>query len=286
MDYISFGYNNIRQGCMIGLPVSYFAKTKQDLKELSPPSGFCNFFGNCITYRDIEQKLGPDGVDEFKENLLLSDEAKLFGLAHAVAKTNSLFASSTVNLVDLIGFSIAYFISYRRSRIYKLQWAKRRNLYATVSFIALSTSIISRMILEPILEKKLDVEACNFGLDCCEGAVEYYEKMLNRNKMLRSIIKDGTYLIDEDGNFAKKPLNIPFTDITLYKNHFGMKITERKQVCQKELVNMVIRLSKEAENKEKEPSKDEAEAKKENVKDNELQFLKDIRLKLESTLKK
>ena len=150
------------------------------------------------------------------------------------------------------------------------------------SLFALSASIFSRMLLESVLEKRIDVETCNFGLDCCEGAAEYYEKMLNRNKILRSVIQDGTYLIDEDGNFTKKPLNIPFTDITLYRNHFGMKLTERKQLCKKELVNMVIKLSKEAENKEKEPVKSETENKKD---DKELPFFRDIRLRMESMKK-
>lgn len=80
------------------------------------------------------------------------------------------------------------------------------------------------------------------GLDCAEGSLEYYDKMLERNKILRKVLPNGEKLIDAEGNHLSKAVQVPLTNYYLYFPNYGMKLTERKKLCENELSKMVINL--------------------------------------------
>lgn len=44
-----------------------------------------------------------------------------------------------------------------------------------------------------------DKNACAMGLDCSEGSLEFYEKLINRNKILRDNLVDGSRYFDKEG---------------------------------------------------------------------------------------
>jgi hypothetical protein len=52
-------------------------------------------------------------------------------------------------------------------------------------------------------------------------------------------------------NYLKQIIRIPFTDQCFYINNFGIKLTERRENCQRELTSLVYKLMKEKESSEK-----------------------------------
>ena len=212
--------------------------------------------------------------------MLISDDAKLFALGHAVTESNHVFASVAENILDLISFSTAYCICYSQSRKHKLQWAERKRLYIITIIIGLSVSIAGRIYFKLFNDKLDEKNTCKLGLDCAEGSLEFYDKMLNRNIILRNVIEQGTQLIDENGNYLKKVVRIPFTGYQFYVKNFGVSLTDRKKICEKNLLVLISKLNKESELKELEVKEDKITSKP--IEDKELKFFRDIRLKLES----
>lgn len=86
-----------------------------------------------------------------------------------------------------------------------------------------------------------------------------------------------------EGNYLKHIVNIPFTDEHFFINYMGRKLTERKETCQKELRNLLVKLNKEGVVfKESEYDLEERlNSPAERNIDNESEFFKNIRLKLE-----
>lgn len=73
-------------------------------------------------------------------------------------------------------------------------------MYLGVVFIGLCVSVLTKVLFYPFLEKFEDKKACQMGLDCAEGALEFFEKNINRNKVLREVIEDGHRYFDKDGD--------------------------------------------------------------------------------------
>jgi hypothetical protein len=73
------------------LPVSFFAQNQKEVIELSPPIWYRNYLGQSIQIADLKEKLSSEKFEKFFDTLLLSQEAKLFGLARAIGKNNSFF---------------------------------------------------------------------------------------------------------------------------------------------------------------------------------------------------
>jgi hypothetical protein len=125
------------------------------------------------------------------------------------------------------------------------------------------------------------------GLDCAEGSIEYYDNVIQRNKLIREVIREGHSLIDPEGNFLKQVIRIPFTDRFFYINSYGLKLTERKENCKKELHNMIYKLLKENDETKKkqeqsETLQEEGEEKiNQNDNSKEWKIFRDLRLKLE-----
>ena len=137
--------------------------------------------------------------------------------------------------------------------------------------MVLASSLVGRIFAKRFNDEKDERQACSFGLDCCEGSVEYYEKMLNRNKILRKVLENGENLIDEQGNVLKQSVRIPFTEYKFFIKNFSLSITERKMICANELKGMIQKLENHDISKTK---------KEEPIVDKELKIFKLLRLRI------
>lgn len=72
-------------------------------------------------------------------------------------------------------------------------------MYIGAIILGLCTAILYRLYLYSFLQIIEDKNACAMGLDCSEGSLEFYEKLINRNKILRDNIVDGTRYFDKEG---------------------------------------------------------------------------------------
>lgn len=284
IDFVGFGFSKLKQGSHIGLPASYFATNRQEIENLMPPNGFENFLGTQIKRADIDAKLDESTRDTFYKCLLLSDEAKVFGVCRELIEAENLFLSNFDKFLDFVIMSGAYLYSYLYSRRNKLQYTQRKRLYVTVGMLALVAMLASRLLTQILVDYNADVKACRLGLDACEGSIEYYDKLLERNKILRQLIDGGERLIDPNGNYLVKIIYIPtFSSYYyFYVQNLNSTLTERRDKCKKELVKMIAELSL-ANEKKKEASEKQRNDQQDDNK--EWPIFKKLRIMLESRLK-
>lgn len=310
----------MRQGALVGLPPSYFAKSKADLSGLTQASGFRNFLGKTIDTTDLDEKLDDSTRNRLDESLVLSNDAKLFGLMRQLVSTNNFLISQCDKLVDLFALVSAYWFSYTRTRSMKLQLGQRRMVYLVASLFAGCIIVGSRMFVQKYVETIMDtgkekmicsrnydslrtqilcLETCRLGLDCCEGSIEYFDKLIERNKILRQVLPDGPKLIDADGNYLVNPFQVPLTNSYVYLKNDGKRLQDRKRACEQELTKMVVALtgssSSSSSSQENVKTNDDSNSSaagltstnpKSNENDTEWEIFKKIRLFLEQGRKK
>ncbi len=273
-DFKSFSFNDTRAGAEIGLPTIYLSKTREEFLRDQPLNGFNTLMGQRINLSSIEDK------ENFIANCMLSDDAKLFGLGRAVAETDNYVLGNLDVLADFTFMSLGYAYCYSKNRQLKMQLRQRRRMYAGVVVAVCSLMVLVRFVYIRYLQDIEDKQACNFGLDCAEGSQEFYEKLINRNKILREFMVDGHRYFDKDGNYLKHIVNVPFVNDSWFSiNYFGRKLTERKNICAREFEKVVSRLNKNGRKNELDESEEkrlQPEEKK------ELEFFKNLRLRLES----
>lgn len=119
-------------------------------------NGFENFLGKTLTKRDIEEKLNDDELDRLAETLLLSPDAKRFGVARELTIGNNFLLASLDKFVDLFAISAAYWYSYSTTRIHKLQFKQRRLVYFKAIVSALFLISGSRFFIQHVVDKSID----------------------------------------------------------------------------------------------------------------------------------
>jgi hypothetical protein len=213
-----------------------------------PNQVFNTQFGSSL---NLNEKNGLD--NQLKEilidSLILSEDAKLFGLARAVQETNHMIKSNLDIFLDFACMMSCYMYCYTRNRMLKLQLNQRKAMYFKTIFVFASIAIAVRFLIYKFLDYNIDRKSCQMGLDCSEGSQEFYEKLILRNKILRNVLPNGHLLIDQEGNYLKKILYLPFTDFYFYINFLGLKLTDRKEICKNELNNFITKLEKDSNKK-------------------------------------
>ena len=276
LDFVSFGSNFTKQGAIIGLPSNYFAKTKEELLKDVPLNGFDTLFGQSIDLNQVNAK-----NEELIDNFLLSDDAKLFGLARAVAQTDRFIITNSDLFVDFATFAIGYIYCFSRNREYKMHLSRRKKMYLGAILAGVTVSLLSKFLIYKYVDQLDDKNACRLGLDCCQGSQEFYQKLIKRNQILRELIPDGSKYIDKDGNYLKQLIHIPFTDRYFFINFMGEKLTKRQEICKAEFNKMLITLNQEKESVSEEDI-ELKEAKAKELEDKEWPFFKKLRTRLEN----
>jgi len=278
----SHAFNETRQGAQIGLPTTYLSNSKEEFLRDIPLNGFNTLMGQRLDLNTIESKTeSKEALEFFIDNCVLSEDAKRFGLALAIAETDNFLLSNMDAFSDFVIFGLCYAFCYSRNRQFKLQLSQRRGMYFGVILSGVCLAVMARFVLYRFLQRIEDRKACNLGLDCAMGSQEFYEKLLNRNQILRDSIKNGHIFFDKDGNYLKQILNLPFiTNGHIFYNYMGRKLTDRKIACQKEFDRLLVKLNKEGS--QMKVSEYDLEAKLTEEKEKkEWEFFKNIRLKLE-----
>lgn len=261
LDYKGLGFILSKTGCSISVPASHLVQNAEDIRRYLP-DGFCflnqNFKWNQFNNNDLEN------------NLLLSDDAKNFGV---VRELNRLVHPLSLYFCfcDFLCFYVAYLtcFSFNRRTMFRTSFLTRLSIYTVSTIIALGFAFSFRKLLQIYHQYKQDKKTIFSGIDMAQGSLEYYEKMLQRNKIIRQVMQNGHDYIDENGNIIKDVYKIPYFDLKFEFPTFGIPLTQRKENCQK-LLNEYIETYK----KDKEKP------------DRELDFMKKIREKWSSKNKK
>ena len=248
LDNVAFGQNCLGSGAHIGLAPSSLADNSRAklTSMLATNGGFVvNVLGERVSLDKLKKRLDADAdgssprLDAFYDTLLLSDEARLFGIVHAIAQTDHLLKSFLPTIVDVVAVCAAYMYTYTTNRAYKRTFRQRRLVYVQLAAALLVVSTWARLYSRKACERADDRQACAVGLDACEGSLEYYDKMLARNKLLRDVLDDGPELIDADGNYRRQVVRIPLTELSFRVPYNGLALTKRRDECRAHLVARV-----------------------------------------------
>lgn len=200
---------------MLGLPHHFNYQTIDDvnLKELQIVGQMADNFANTSK---------SDALRQLKEALYLSDKAKRFAITREIHLSNNfkvVFEAMIIAVSMLFGVGLgSHFIVTRNIR---------RNLLVSFVIRLLSAAFglclwfISRQMCYYSLNCSADECAVNQGTDYYEGALEYYEKQMQKNAALYALLgESGRKKFTEDGE--EKGL---FSTVPSFKKRIG-KIKE------------------------------------------------------------
>jgi hypothetical protein len=231
LDYKGLGFILSKTGSCVYVPASHLAQNEIDIQKYLP-NGFSflsqNFKWNQFNNNDLEK------------TLLLSDDAKNFGI---VRELNSIKHPLSLYYVvcDFLCAFTAYLVcfSFNRRTMFRTSFLLRLSIYTVSSILAIGFALSIRKLLQIYHENQQDKKTIFSGIDMAEGSIEYYEKMLERNKLIRQVMYNGNEYIDESGNLIKDIYKVPFFDIKFEYPTYGIPLNQRKENCEK-LLNKYI----------------------------------------------
>lgn len=235
-EAISKGMITTRFDCMIGMPHYFNYESRSDVDSVDLDRILNLKLSH--HYRRIRQLFGssnsessdinridwnsPAGV-AYKESLVLSPLAKRFAMTRVVHETDRVHLLYGF-VCTFIGTELAIFL-YKRSlrdmspaerRLYK-----GRYLLATWA-LGFAVWFGVCKIRNNFLERTADEKAASYGPDLAEGGLEYYNKMLARNRALRELLgKEGEKRFTAKGQprfcFSNwiQDFTLPFYHLTL-----------------------------------------------------------------------
>lgn len=92
-----------------------------------------------------------------------------------------------------------------------------------------------------------DSSSTSYGLDILEGGIEYLEKQLERNRILRELLPNGKNLFDVDGERTKTIVQIPNTGgLSFSLHHWNPIVTYRLKRLKKKMEHLMTISESEA----------------------------------------
>lgn len=209
-DIFNAGATYNRQGAIIGIPATFAYNSLEDVDQ------------NKIMVGSRSVEWGTKTGERLKYSLVLSDKAKKFAIAHEVLMSNTY----QMWLKDFYP-PLILFLAMKFSELYKekfklhLQPPVFRG--AVYSVIGLFGYIVWCLVYDRTnitYEMRTTKKLSEMGSDYVEGGIEYYSKVLERNKALRDLLPEGSSLFTVTGN---KHALLRFPTVPL---------TARKQILQ------------------------------------------------------
>lgn len=93
----------------------------------------------------------------------------------------------------ILGFSIINNIPANPIKIKAMAFFILCNVGVFVCFLV-------RTAIENCFQNNADNQVCNLGEEYIRGGIEYYDKLIQRNLVLRNILPDGNNMYSEKGN--------------------------------------------------------------------------------------
>lgn len=162
------------------------------------------------------------------KSLVLSDEAKKFALARELVHLDTgepfVYGAVTAGVVGM-GYTIASGIN-RTQQFYMRPRGLRVILYGLVSLFSYGMWVFGRDFGANMYEADADKAVADLGEKYAQGGLEFYEKVLQRNVALRTLMgTTGEKLYTAYGNdqMLLRTKHIPFT---LRRDYFKQRVDE------------------------------------------------------------
>lgn len=168
-------------------------------------------------------------IEKLIETFFLSDDAKKYIIADHFE-----IASGPWHIIPWLLVGASFFIPFGFYHRFRLQFRTRLKRVLFFNFLLLNglfcfyfSPFLARLVNMQISRIR-DSSTISYGLDILEGGIEFHEKQLARNRILRELLPNGKDFFDQDGERRKTRLSIPFTNglsISLY--HWSPVISYR-----------------------------------------------------------
>jgi len=175
----------------------------------------------------------PAGV-AYKESLLLSPMAKRFAISRTVDLADKMHLVFSV-FIGYLGVEIAY--GFYRFSLNRLTPVQKRMLIKPIiiacTVVGVAVMNLFFQLRNAVIERWADDATAQIGPDYADGGIEYYEKMLSRNRAMRELLgEEGERRFHPDGNIrAPWPWSGGMEDSCLPFYH--RPYTARKRSCLK-----------------------------------------------------
>lgn len=201
-DVHHIGLTGSKYSFRIGLPLKFLYTSEADINpNMKIESKF-------IDWKSEEGKA-------LKESLVLSENAQKFAIAQEVFKSDmaSFYLQLSYPTLALVFLYTIAVKGNEKFQVYRKPLQARAVFYSGICFFSYGLYVLltdkTQMMLEHMSLKKLS----SLGKDYIEGGIEYFDKQLKINKVLRSLLHDGedTYASTGNLNFFIRQRSLPLT---------------------------------------------------------------------------
>ncbi|XP_065348440.1 transmembrane protein 177 isoform X1 [Cloeon dipterum] len=179
-DALHLGSTFSKYGVLVGVPSNFYFKSKADIEY------------NNITVQGepIKQKSTPEDKDQLLDSLILSDKAKQFALGVQIyeANTAEIFNQSIAPSASIVAYYTLSTHFNQKFNGYARPVSYRAFMYTMIGAFVTGVYYCLREVSTHAMEKQADRKVAKLGLEHAEGGVEYYSKILQRNKVLRRVM--------------------------------------------------------------------------------------------------
>uniref|UniRef100_L7M585 Uncharacterized protein n=1 Tax=Rhipicephalus pulchellus TaxID=72859 RepID=L7M585_RHIPC len=182
LDTFFAGSTTGSKGAIIGLPVTFSYTRKEDVQTKS-----------LLIHGSKEPAWETREAEELKKSLVLSDKAQKFVIARDISWANTYyvqFQSAALSFSVVNCYFMGRFINDRFHLLVRVPRTFRVALYGVIVALHATVYIGFKDAMSQYWDKKADEEAASLGRDYVEGGIEYYEKLLQRNRALRELLGD------------------------------------------------------------------------------------------------
>jgi len=173
------GSVQLRTGSLIGLPVTFSYKTADDVDKSS------------FSVRQEKVDWSSSRGEELQNALVLSDKAKAFAIAREIFYVKSFavhWDTSLQTLSAMLAYLSGSFLNFRLMLTLRLKLWARFTVFSAVAVAWFAFYLTVDDAIHCWYDNRVDESAAKLRKIYAEGGVEFYEKMLQRNCAMRSLM--------------------------------------------------------------------------------------------------
>lgn len=168
-------------------------------------------------------------IEKLIETFYLSDEAKKYIIADQFE-----IASGPWHMIPWFLVGASFFLPFGLYTRLRLHYKTRLKRFLFFHFLLLNGLLC--FYFSPFLARLINMQVSRirdsstivYGLDILEGGIEFLEKQLERNRILRELLPNGEDFFDQDGERRKTRVAIPYTNgLSLTLHHWSPLLTYR-----------------------------------------------------------
>lgn len=182
LDTFFAGSTTGSKGAIIGLPITFSYVKKEDIQTKS-----------LLIHGFKEPAWETKEAEELKKSLVLSDKAQRFVIARDISWASTYYVqlqSAALSFSVVNCYFMGRLVNDRFHLLIRAPRVFRVALYGVIVALHATVYIGFKDAMSQYWDKKADSKAASLGRDYVEGGIEYYEKLLQRNRALRELLGD------------------------------------------------------------------------------------------------